>query len=74
MTRPAHCPDADPIRWLAAGIDRAHAMLSRHLRQPPKVASATPLRSPLDTVSAWPTSLPSALGPSDGIRANPKSP
>jgi hypothetical protein len=69
-----HRNDADPIGWLAAGTDLAHAMLSRRLRQPPTLASPSRLRPPPDTVSARPTALPSALGPIVGIREKPKSP
>jgi hypothetical protein len=74
MRRRLHCADADPIGWLAAGIDLAHAMLSRRRRQPPTPASPSRLRPPPVTVSTRPTALPSALGPIHGIRAKPKSP
>jgi hypothetical protein len=74
MRQRSHCADADPTRWLAAGIDLAHAMLSRFPRQPPTPASPSGLRPPPDTVSALPTALPSALGPIAAIQAKPKSP
>jgi hypothetical protein len=74
MRRRSHCADADPIRWLAAGIDPLHAMPFGRRRQPPRVASPSRLRPPPVTVSARPTALPSALGPIPGIPAKPKSP
>lgn len=74
MRRRSHRADADPIRWLAAGIDPAHSMLSGRRSALPKVASPTRLGPPLDSASARPTSLPSASSPIAGTRAKPKSP
>jgi hypothetical protein len=74
MRRRLPCADADPIRWLAAGIDLAHSMLSRRRRQPPKAASPNRLGPPSDSVSVRPTSLPSVLRAIVGIREKPKSP
>ena len=50
MRRRSHCADADPIGWLAAGIDPARAMLSRHIRRPPRVGPPSRLAPPPDTV------------------------
>ena len=74
MRRRSHCNDADPIGWLAAGIDLAHAMLSHRIRRAPRVGSPSRLGTLPDAVSAQPTLLPSALRPVAGIRAKPKSP
>jgi len=74
MRRRSHCADADPIRWLAAGIDPAHSMLSRRLRQPPRAASPSRLAPPPDSVSARPASLSSAPPPIAGIPTTLKSP
>jgi hypothetical protein len=74
MRRRTHCADADPIRWLAAGIDPTHATPSGRRSQQPNVTSPSRLGSHLDTVWARPTSLPSAPRPIVGTRAKPKSP
>src|SRR5262245_32172997 len=74
MRRRPHCKDADPIGWLAAGIDLARAMLPPRIRRPPTVAPPSRPGPLPGAVSARPTALPSALGPIPGIRANPKSP
>jgi len=74
MRRLSHCAHADPIRWLAAGIDPTHSMLSSRLSQPPRVASPNRLAAPPDSVSARPTSLSSAPRPIAGIRTTLKSP
>jgi hypothetical protein len=74
MRRRPHCADADPIRWLAAGIDLAHAMLSHRIRRPPRMGSQSRLGPLTDAVSARQMSLPSAPRPIAGIRAKPESP
>jgi hypothetical protein len=74
MRRRLRCDDADPIRWLAAGIDLAHAMLCRRIRRPPTVGPPSRLGPVLGAVSARLTSLPSAPRPIAGIRPRPKSP
>ena len=74
MRRRPHCNDADPIGWLAAGIDPARAMLSHRIRRPPGVGSPSRVAPLPDAVSARPTFLPPAPRPIAGILAKPKSP
>jgi hypothetical protein len=74
MRRQPHCNDADPIGWLAAGIDLARAMLSRRIRRPPTVGPPSRLGLLPRAVSARLTTLPSAPRPIAGIRPKPQSP
>jgi hypothetical protein len=74
MRRRAHCTDADPTDWLAAGIDLARAMLSHRIRRPPGVGPPSRLGPLPDAATARPTFLPSAPRPIAGIRPKPNSP
>jgi hypothetical protein len=74
MRRRPHCNDADPIGWLAAGIDLARAMLLRRIRRPPRVGPPSRPGPIPHSVSARPTLLPPAPRLIVGIRPKPKSP